>query len=103
MNEPMNERIERTRRRLLADGIILCVRMNEEGVVLDACRAAVKGGLRVLEITLTTPGALRIIRAFSENEELLVGAGTVLTRDDVAAVDEAGGSFVLSPVQRVRS
>jgi len=94
----MDERIERTRRALLEDGIILCIRMQGEGVVLDACRAAVAGGLRVLEITLTTPGALGIIRELAADEDLLVGAGTVLTTEDVAAVDDAGGRFALSPV-----
>ena len=98
MVDAPEDRIERTREELLADGIILCIRMQDEGVVIDACRAAAAGGLRVLEITLTTPGALGIIRTLSTDEHLLVGAGTALTTEDVAAVDEAGGRFVLSPV-----
>ena len=91
-------RIAHTRQALLDDGIILCIRRPERDGVLEACRAAVKGGLRVLEITLTTPGALDLIRTLSDEADLLVGAGTVLGSEDVDAVAEAGGRFVLSPV-----
>jgi len=91
-------RIERTRQRLLDDGVILCVRMGDGDAVLDACHAAIRGGLRVLEITLTTPGALHVIEALAGEEGLLVGAGTVLSAEDASAVAEAGGRFALSPV-----
>ena len=48
--------------------------------------ALVKGGLHVLEVTLRTPAALDAIRAMSEVEGSVVGAGTVLTAEDVVAV-----------------
>lgn len=100
MNETKNLRatIDGTLARLLADGVILCVRLASREGVIDACRAAAEGGLKTLEITLTTPGALEIIEALAADGELLVGAGTVLTPDDVVAVAEAGGRFALSPV-----
>ena len=60
-------------------------------------RAAAAGGLRTLEITLTTPGALDVIRELVTDEDLLVGAGTALSADDVRAVHKAGGRFVMSP------
>jgi len=60
--------------------------------------AAVRGGLSLLEITLTTPGALRAIEALSRENGAIPGGGTVLTPDEVRAVAEAGGRFVLSPV-----
>jgi len=90
--------VEQTRRRLLEDGIILCVRFLTEAPIRPACRAAIRGGLRVLEITLTTPGAIDLIREFADEPDLLVGAGTVLTPDDVSTVARAGGRFVMSPV-----
>ncbi len=87
-----------TRERVLADGAIQCIRMNARGEVVEACRAAGRGGLRVLEITLTTPGALEAIRELSRDADLLVGSGTTLTVADVEAVAAAGGRFALSPV-----
>ena len=91
-------RIDEARDRLIEDGVILCVRFGAEEPILEACRAAARGGLTVLEITLTTPGALDAIAALSAEEGLLVGAGTALSFEDVRAVAGAGGRFVLSPV-----
>lgn len=90
--------IETTLHLLFERGVILCVRLGPASPVLEAARAAAAGGLTVLEITLTTPGALDTIRVLANDEQLLVGAGTVLTAADVDAVAEAGGRFVLSPV-----
>jgi 2-dehydro-3-deoxyphosphogluconate aldolase/(4S)-4-hydroxy-2-oxoglutarate aldolase len=93
-----SEQILRTRDAILEAGVILCVRLGADAPLLGACGAAVKGGLRVLELTLTTPGALDAIRTLAREGDSLVGAGTVLTRQDVADVAEAGGRFVMSPV-----
>jgi len=63
-----------------------------------AMEAAVRGGFRVIEFTLTTPGALAWIERFSARDDLVVGAGTVL---DAGAVDDAvraGAKFIVSPV-----
>jgi len=93
-----SERIERTVRDVLADGVFLCVRLGAGVSIVDACRAAVRGGLSLLEITLTTPGALEAMSVLARDEGVIAGGGTVLTRDDVRAVAEAGGRFALSPV-----
>ena len=96
MNE--HDAIERTVRDVLADGVFLCVRLGADTPLLEACSAAVRGGLKVLEITLTTPGAIDAIAHFARGGEAIAGGGTVLTIDDVQAVAKAGGRFVLSPV-----
>ncbi len=93
-----NPAIERTRDEVLEDGVILCARMDERDPIVEACRAAVRGGLRVLEITLTTPGALRAIETLAADGNAIVGAGTVLTVEQARKVKAAGGRFVLSPV-----
>jgi 2-dehydro-3-deoxyphosphogluconate aldolase/(4S)-4-hydroxy-2-oxoglutarate aldolase len=93
-----HEAIERTAREVLADGVFLCVRLGPAAPLVEACMAAVRGGLSLLEITLTTPGALRAIEALSRENGAIPGGGTVLTPDEVRAVAEAGGRFVLSPV-----
>jgi len=89
--------IQQTLDAVIADGVVLCIRLNDETILTDMCRAAARGGLRVLEVTLTSPGALDTIRDL-KGEDVVAGAGTVLTPDDVRAVAASGGRFVLSPV-----
>ncbi|QCO56761.1 bifunctional 4-hydroxy-2-oxoglutarate aldolase/2-dehydro-3-deoxy-phosphogluconate aldolase (plasmid) [Pseudorhodobacter turbinis] len=60
-------------------------------------RALVAGGLPALEVTLRTACALDAIRAMSQVEGGVVGAGTLLTPADVKAAKEAGAKFGVSP------
>ena len=61
-------------------------------------RALVAGGIRVLEITLRTSVAVEAIREIARAvPEAVVGAGTVTSVDDLAAVSEAGAVFAISP------
>lgn len=60
-------------------------------------RALVAGGLPALEVTLRTACALDAIRAMSEIEGGVVGAGTLLTPQDVKAAKAAGAKFGVSP------
>jgi 2-dehydro-3-deoxyphosphogluconate aldolase/(4S)-4-hydroxy-2-oxoglutarate aldolase len=72
-------------------------------VVEDAAQAAplaealVAGGLPVLEVTLRTPAALDVIRAMAGVTGGVVGAGTLLTPEDVRAASAAGARFGVSP------
>ena len=59
--------------------------------------ALVPGGLRVLEVTLRTPGALDVIREMGKVEGAVVGAGTVLNGRDLQASLDAGAKFIVSP------
>jgi len=68
----------------------------------NAMEAAVAGGFRLIEFTLNTPGALDMIRSFSARDDLLVGAGTVLTVEDASAAVAAGARFLVSPVMDPR-
>ena len=60
-------------------------------------QALVKGGLPALEVTLRTPSALDAIRAMAEVPGGVVGAGTLLTPEDVKAAKAAGARFGVSP------
>ena len=60
-------------------------------------RALVDAGLCVLEVTLRTPVALDAIRHMRDVDGAIVGAGTVLTAQDLAAVEAAGAIFAISP------
>lgn len=73
-------------------------------LVVDDVRAAkplaealVAGGLPALEVTLRTPAALDVIAAMAEVPGGVVGAGTLLTLDDVRAAKAAGATFGVSP------
>jgi len=90
--------IEQALRHFLDDGVALCIRLGPGAPLVDLCRAAVRGGLSVLEMTLTTPGALDAMRMLARDADTLVGGGTVLTPEDARAVHRAGGRFTLSPV-----
>jgi 2-dehydro-3-deoxyphosphogluconate aldolase/(4S)-4-hydroxy-2-oxoglutarate aldolase len=60
-------------------------------------QALVRGGLPVIEVTLRTDAALPAIAAMSRVEGAIVGAGTVLHRDQLAAAQQAGARFAVSP------
>ena len=59
--------------------------------------ALVKGGLKVLEVTMRTPAALDAIAEMKKVEGAIVGAGTVVNTDQFDQVMKAGGEFIVSP------
>lgn len=68
----------------------------DEALAIGA--ALVDGGFRIIEVPLNSPQPLRSIAALSARfPQALVGAGTVLTPEDVGAVKEVGGKLVVAP------
>jgi 2-dehydro-3-deoxyphosphogluconate aldolase/(4S)-4-hydroxy-2-oxoglutarate aldolase len=59
--------------------------------------AMVSAGIRAIEITLTTPGAIDIVEKLSENKDLIVGVGTVISKEYVKSAEKAGAKFIVSP------
>ena len=74
------------------------IRSNDQQFAREAIQAAVDGGFRMVEFTLTTPGALELIGQFAKRTELLVGAGTVLTVQQAQESVAAGARFLVSPI-----
>lgn len=74
---------------------VLAVADPDDAVPL--AQALVAAGLPVLEITLRTPVALDVIRRMRDVPGAIVGAGTILTSKDLAAVQAAGAAFAISP------
>lgn len=74
---------------------VIVIERPEDAVPL--AQALVRGGLRVLEVTLRTPAALDAIRAMCAVEGAIVGAGTVLGPEQYDAAAEAGAQFVVAP------
>lgn len=64
----------------------------------ELARALARGGIRVIEVTLRTPQALAAIQAIADAvPEICVGAGTVMSQDDLNNAADAGAAFAISP------
>lgn len=87
-------------RLILESRLIAVVRMKTAEALPSAVEALRRGGVRAIEITMTTPGALRIIRdlAASRASGELIGAGTILDASAAERAMEAGADFIVSPV-----
>ena len=85
--------------RIKSIGIIPVVRASSGDEALAAVEAIKAGGLSVLEITMTVPGAVGIIEQIAKRygDEVLVGAGTVLNAETAKDCLAAGAQFVVSP------
>jgi 2-dehydro-3-deoxyphosphogluconate aldolase/(4S)-4-hydroxy-2-oxoglutarate aldolase len=83
-------------------GVVGIIRMKEAFRLRDVTAALVDAGLRALEVTMTTPGAVDLIKAMAPTlpADFLLGAGTVIDAETVARVVDAGATFVVSPVFR---
>ena len=80
-------------------GIIPVVRAQSADEAMLAIDAIREGGIPILEITMTVPGAVGVIEEVSKRYggEALVGAGTVLDGETARACIQAGARFVVSP------
>ena len=96
----MNDR-EHIKSELLERKISAIIRTDNQKIAEQAMQAAVDGGFRVVEFTLTTPGSLNLITQFRENDDLIVGAGTVMSPTIAQEAVEAGAQFLVSPVCNV--
>lgn len=82
----------------LAPAVVPVVVLDDVQDAVPLARALVDGGLTAIEITLRTPAALEAIQAVAHGVPgAVVGAGTVLTPDHVAAAGAAGARFLVSP------
>jgi 2-dehydro-3-deoxyphosphogluconate aldolase/(4S)-4-hydroxy-2-oxoglutarate aldolase len=85
--------------RLTSIGIIPVVRAESTDMARRAVAAILKGGISVLEITMTVPGAVGVIKELSAeiDPEVIIGAGTVLDPQTAQACIDAGAQFIVSP------
>jgi 2-dehydro-3-deoxyphosphogluconate aldolase/(4S)-4-hydroxy-2-oxoglutarate aldolase len=79
-------------------GLVVIIRAERSDHLVEAARALSDGGVRVMEVTLNTPGALRAIEGIREAlPGMMCGAGTILSVDDAVAARGAGAQFVITP------
>lgn len=84
---------------LKAGGLIPVIRARSADAATRISEALVEGGIRTLEITMTVPDALGALRSVSSalGRDVLLGAGTVTTREMAVGALEAGARFLVSP------
>lgn len=83
-------------------GVVAVIRMKDPAKLRAVFDALADGGVRAIEVTMTVPGAVALIRqlAASLPAGVLLGAGTVIDADTARAVVDAGARFIVSPVFR---
>lgn len=89
--------------RILEEGVVPVLRAESHEIALQAVEALRAGGIGVLEVTMTVPGAVKLIARLSGEigDECLIGAGTVLSEKAAAECVEAGARFIVSPAVNV--
>lgn len=87
-----------TLKKLQEIGLVPVVKIDDASKALPLAQALIDGGLPCAEITFRTNAAAESIRLMRKQfPEMIVGAGTVLTRTQVDAAIEAGATFIVSP------
>ena len=89
-------------RAIEASGVVAVIRLHDGQAGHDVALALADGGVTALEVTMTVPGAMRLIEQLAATlpSNVLIGAGTVLDPETARGVILAGARFVVSPVCR---
>lgn len=83
----------------MSRSIIAILRGVTPSEAVDMCKACIDAGIDKIEVPLNSPDPIESIQAMAKafGDRALIGAGTVLTTDDVQAVANAGGKLIVSP------
>lgn len=86
-------------------GIVAIMRADSSEQLLTAADAVLAGGVNVIEVTMTTPGALRVIEEATTKfgDELIFGVGSVLDPETARAAILAGAQFVVCPTLNLKT
>jgi 2-dehydro-3-deoxyphosphogluconate aldolase/(4S)-4-hydroxy-2-oxoglutarate aldolase len=86
-------------RRVLDCGIVAVVRSPDSQQLVEVCRALAEGGVTVVEITMTVPGALDVVAQVRKalGDRVLLGAGTILDPETARAALLAGAEYLVAP------
>jgi 2-dehydro-3-deoxyphosphogluconate aldolase / (4S)-4-hydroxy-2-oxoglutarate aldolase len=86
-------------------GVVPVVRANSPEEALEAVEAIKAGGVPILEITMTVPGAIKVIEKIADKfgDEVVLGAGTVLDPETARACILAGATFIVSPALNLKT
>jgi 2-dehydro-3-deoxyphosphogluconate aldolase/(4S)-4-hydroxy-2-oxoglutarate aldolase len=87
-------------RKIYESGMIVIIRTSDPAEALKVAEASIAGGVQALEITMSVPGALRVIETLAQkycHGEVLIGAGTVLDAETARSVILAGAQLIVTP------
>jgi 2-dehydro-3-deoxyphosphogluconate aldolase/(4S)-4-hydroxy-2-oxoglutarate aldolase len=85
-------------KRIVEAGIIPVVHADSPDAAVEICRAICAGGIPVIELTMTVPGAVEVIAELKRTmKDVLIGAGTVLDARNANLCIDAGAEFIVSP------
>jgi 2-dehydro-3-deoxyphosphogluconate aldolase/(4S)-4-hydroxy-2-oxoglutarate aldolase len=90
----------KTIQKLLDYGVVAVVRAASSEMALKTIEAIVNGGIKAIEITMTVPGSIDVIKDMAEkykNSDVIIGAGTVLDPETARICILNGAEFVVSP------
>lgn len=90
----------RTLNQMVDSGVVLIVRLETQEESIKVAEAAIKGGIKVIEIPMAVPNALEVVKYLSdkyESEGVIVGAGTVLDAETARAAILNGAKLLVSP------
>ncbi len=89
-------------RRLTDPGVIAILRTDNADKLLDAIHALVAGGIHAIEVTMTTPAALRVVGQARSTlgDKIVMGVGSVLDGETARQAMLEGAQFVVTPVVR---
>ncbi len=93
------KRIE-TIKKMIDCGVVAVIRAESKEQGIKIVEAVKNGGIKVLEITMTVPGAIDIIKEISEvykNDDVIIGAGTVIDPETARVCILAGAKYIVSP------
>ena len=84
---------------LINEAFVLVLRTNTKDEGIETAKAAIKGGCNIIEVTFTIPNADKVIEELikDKNEEVVIGAGTVLDAETARIAILAGAEFIVSP------
>lgn len=97
----------RTKAKVLSDinflGVVAVIRADRPDQVMPLCEALVSGGVSVLEVTMTVPDAVNVMKSVirSLGQHALVGMGSVLDAAMARAALDAGAEFLVSPITKL--
>ncbi|MBC7900806.1 MAG: bifunctional 4-hydroxy-2-oxoglutarate aldolase/2-dehydro-3-deoxy-phosphogluconate aldolase [Saprospiraceae bacterium] len=83
--------------RIVSGGVLPVIRAESKEEARKVIDAITKGGISIIEITMKVPDAVLLIRELTANNNLLIGAGTVMDPETARACIEAGAKFIISP------
>ncbi|RRD40170.1 bifunctional 4-hydroxy-2-oxoglutarate aldolase/2-dehydro-3-deoxy-phosphogluconate aldolase [Leptotrichia sp. OH3620_COT-345] len=86
-----------TLEKLVNEKIVAVIRGDSESEVISVVEACKEGGIKTMEVTYTIKVASKIISHFSEDSDIIVGAGTVLDSETAKTAISAGAKFIVGP------